>query len=330
MSILDLLLVLFSVGSLASPILRRQQPFLFDGDAPYSTDAATLAAALTCPNGVPTKAAPPVLLVHGTSTTGEESWGDGYVPALAAEGYTACYVTLPGRAMGDMQISSEYVAYGLHYISQLSGELKTAVISHSQGGPVTQWALQFFPSTKTVTNSFIPLSPDFDGINFLGSDLNKVCDGLGSLCQASLWQQSDGSKYYDALHAGNFEAQVPTTAIWSKTDGVVNPPKKNAKLPSGKAIAVQDLCPLRFVLHTSMTTDAAVFALALDALQNGGTGSLSRVVLGGLKACFKNSADNMNGSIADDIKSSFDELIDGYLLGSPRVAEEPPVMVYAL
>lgn len=30
----------------------------------------------------------------GTSTTGSETWGEGYVPALAANGYTACYVTL--------------------------------------------------------------------------------------------------------------------------------------------------------------------------------------------------------------------------------------------
>jgi len=30
----------------------------------------------------------------GTSTTGEETWGESYVPALAANGYTACYVTL--------------------------------------------------------------------------------------------------------------------------------------------------------------------------------------------------------------------------------------------
>jgi len=30
----------------------------------------------------------------GTSTTGQETWGEGYVPALSANGYTACYVTL--------------------------------------------------------------------------------------------------------------------------------------------------------------------------------------------------------------------------------------------
>lgn len=142
MSVIDLLLLIFSVHSLASPILRRTTPsFVFGGDAPYTVDPTTLAAALTCPNGNPTSASPAVLLVHGTGSTGEETWGQGYVPALLAQGYTACYVTLPGRAMGDMQVSSEYVAYGLHMISYLAGGAQTAVISHSQGGPDTQWAL---------------------------------------------------------------------------------------------------------------------------------------------------------------------------------------------
>ncbi|TKA72849.1 hypothetical protein B0A55_07698 [Friedmanniomyces simplex] len=226
-----------------------------------------------------------------------------------------------------MQVSSEYVAYGLHYISYLSGGLQTAVISHSQGGPDTQWALQFWPSTRTVTNSFIPLSPDFAGIDLLGSDLSKVC--VGDLCQASLWQQSDGSHYYTALHARNFQAQVPTTAIWSETDGVVNPPKKNAQLPSAGAIAVQDLCPLRIVPHTSMPTDAAAFALALDALKHGGSGSLMRVLPSALKVCFEDNADNMNVEVAVELQASLDDLINGFILGSPRVMEEPPVMPYA-
>lgn len=81
MSVIALLLFLFSVHSLASPILRRgSTSFAVAGDAPYTVSPATLAAALTCPNGNPTQSSPPVLLVHGTTSTGKESWGDGYVP----------------------------------------------------------------------------------------------------------------------------------------------------------------------------------------------------------------------------------------------------------
>ena len=199
----------------ASPITRRAAPtYDFDGDAPFSVDAETLAAALTCPRGNPTTAAPPVLLVHGTATTGAQSWEKGYVPALAANGYTPYYVTLPSRAMDDMQKSSEYVAYNLHYLSALSGGLKPAIISHSQGGPVSQWALQFWSSTRSIARAFVPLAPGFAGIDLAISDLSAICDLIN--CQPSLWQQSQGSNYYKALHAGDFRALVPTTSIWSK------------------------------------------------------------------------------------------------------------------
>ena len=80
MLILNLLLLIFSVHSLAAPILKRTPSFVFPGDAPYTVSAATLAAALTCPFGNPTNSTPPVLLVHGTGSTGSESWGEGYVP----------------------------------------------------------------------------------------------------------------------------------------------------------------------------------------------------------------------------------------------------------
>lgn len=87
MSVIDLLLLIlsFSVHSFAAPAWKRGvQNFVFSGDAPLTVNAATLAAALTCPNGNPSSKSPPVLLVHGTTSTGEESWGGGYVPVRTA------------------------------------------------------------------------------------------------------------------------------------------------------------------------------------------------------------------------------------------------------
>lgn len=97
MSLLNLILLIISISvlSFAAPTHRRGlSGFVFSGDAPFTVATATLAAALTCPNGNPSAKAPAVLLVHGTSSTGSETWGDGYVPALKAKGYTACYVNL--------------------------------------------------------------------------------------------------------------------------------------------------------------------------------------------------------------------------------------------
>jgi triacylglycerol lipase len=320
---------LFTVAS-ASPIARGTAPtYAFDGDAPFSVDAETLAAALTCPRGNPTTTAPPVLLVHGTATTGAQSWEKGYVPALAANGYTPCYVTLPSRAMDDMQKSSEYVAYSIHYLSALSGGLKPAIVSHSQGGPVSQWALQFWPSTRSVARAFVPLAPDFAGIDLAISDLSAICDLID--CQPSLWQQSEGSKYYKALHAGDFRALVPTTSIWSKVcyfaslltlyfanmvyqaDGVVTPSEKNADLPDAKVVSVGKLCPLRIVNHVYMTVDSAAFALALDALDHEGTASVSRLVPKVLSICARVQAKNMDPGQAFDLTALFKDFLDGFM-----------------
>jgi len=66
MSVVELLIFVFSAYALATPITKRQAPdFTYDGDAPFSVNAETLAASLTCPNGSPTSSSPPVLLVHG-------------------------------------------------------------------------------------------------------------------------------------------------------------------------------------------------------------------------------------------------------------------------
>ena len=213
--------------------------------------------------------------------------------------------------MGDMQVSSEYVAYGLHLISQLSGGLQTAVLSHSQGGPVTQWALRFWPSTQKVTRAFVALSPDFSGIELADSKLSDIC--VGDLCQASIWQQSSGSNYYDAMHADEFGESVPTTAIWSSSDGIVNPPEHNAQLPGAVVNSVQDLCPGRIVSHIFMTIDAAAYAFAIDALNNGGSASLSRVRSNSWTSCLKLNAPNTNVSVAKSLSSSFNDLIGGFM-----------------
>ena len=70
-------------------------PYAFPGDPAYGVDLPDLSKVLTCPNGNPSSASSkPVLLVHGTGSTGNETWGLGYVPALTAAGFTPCYIDL--------------------------------------------------------------------------------------------------------------------------------------------------------------------------------------------------------------------------------------------
>jgi triacylglycerol lipase len=143
------------------------------------------------------------------------------------------------------------------------------------------------------------------------SNLSKVC--VGDLCQECLWQQSNGSHYYAALQYSGFQALVSTTVIWTKTDGVVEPAQQNAALPGATVLSVQQLCPGRRTIHTQMTTDAAAYALALDALKHGGTASLSRVLPSVLTTCTRTEAKNMDETVAEDLLSDLDDLINGFL-----------------
>ena len=213
--------------------------------------------------------------------------------------------------MGNMQISAEYIAYSIHMISQLSGGAQTAIISHSQGGPDTQWALRFWPSTKGLVRAFVALSPDFAGIELANSKLSKIC--VGNLCQASIWQQSSGSKYYDAMHEDTFSEQVPTTSVWSAYDGVIMPPEENAQLPGAVVFSVQDLCPARLTNHITMTIDSVGFAFAMDALKNGGRASLSRVRASSWTGCFRVTAPHMSVSVVASLKALFDDLLNGFM-----------------
>lgn len=94
---------------------------------------------------------------------------------------------------------------------------------------------------------------------------------------------------------------------------MVTPPDKNAALPGAKVLQVSDLCPLRPVSHVFTTVDSAAFALALDALNNGGTASVARVLPKALKICTRVQAENMDSSAAFDLEAAFKNLIDGFM-----------------
>lgn len=89
-----LILLAFLACAFAAPTKRDVPSFVYPEDAPYSVDPDTLAAALTCPHGNPSAESPPILLVHGTGADGNQTWNYTYVPALLADGFTACYVDL--------------------------------------------------------------------------------------------------------------------------------------------------------------------------------------------------------------------------------------------
>ncbi|KAA8649542.1 uncharacterized protein ATNIH1004_002213 [Aspergillus tanneri] len=308
--------------------------FVFDGDAPYNIPADALRASLTCPNGTPNSNDKPVLLVHGTGSTGNESWGRGFVPALAETGMKACFTNL--RETEDTANSAlvAFLAADLFLLFSKSIYVgrPIAAIGHSQGSPNIQWALRFFPSTRNadVTRAFIAMSPDFAGVGFDG--IAAFCDIIDGVrfCTPSLWQQAAGSNFMKALNGGSHginRAYVPTTIVWSRTDEIVVPPYQNSRLSGAVMIAAQDLCPLRVVGHLLMTIDAAGFAIALDALNNDGHANVSRI---DESVCRNFLAPGMNPTLASLTEAGTNDIVKGFLLGGPKTKEEPALLPYAV
>ncbi|GAA6009593.1 hypothetical protein JCM10207_004117 [Rhodosporidiobolus poonsookiae] len=247
----------------------------------FSSPCSTYVSALTCPNGIQGKKNGAVLLVHGTGSTGAETWGDGpYLKLLPDEDFDVCYVDLPNRSIGDIQTSSEYVAHLIPYLAARSVTGKVGLVTHSQGGLNAQWALDFWPQGRMLVSSFVAIAPPFHG-TYLA---NPTCLVLGLVtggCNPSVIQQSVGSNFLKALNARGGNAFVPTTSIFTAYDDIVRPQliDSTSKLGGSKNIKVQDFCGAAYLNeHFGIPFAAYPYYLALDALKNKATADTSRVL----------------------------------------------------
>ncbi|KAB8349488.1 hypothetical protein FH972_023514 [Carpinus fangiana] len=292
-----LLSLLFAWGAFAAPIDSESKApsFIFAGDAPYGVDSDVLDSVMTCAQEITPNSKNAVLLIHGTGSTGSESWARSYAKSLPTAGYAACYIDLPDRALADAQVSAAYIAYNMHKLSRMAGGNAIAVMSHSQGGPDTQWALRFWPSTHGVVRAFVGLSPDLTGVT-RNSTISIACyttQAAPLVCEPSLWQQAVGSNFTTVLK-NDAAALVPTTLLWSETDTTVIPPEENASLPGATSYSVQKLCPEAVTDHVGMLFAAPTFAYAVDALDHGGRASFDRVKPDADKLCYTLYAPGLN------------------------------------
>lgn len=62
-----------------------------------------------------------------------------------------------------------------------------------------------------------------------------------------------------------------------------------------------------------MTISSAAYALALDALNNNGVASMSRVRRNMFSICFRVAAKGMNASLIKDLESLLENLVKGFL-----------------
>ncbi|MDQ5816414.1 MAG: lipase family protein [Actinomycetota bacterium] len=261
-------LAIATVGALlgatlaVAPVAAQEWP----GDAPYRVSDSKLKGALACRGGMDrldgNGRKQPVLLVHGTGIDRRESWGWNYWDVLHRRGFEVCWVQLPGRALGDAQRSSEFVARAYSTIHRRAGE-KVDVLGHSQGGLEPRWAIKWFRSGRHVADYISLATPNHGTVV---ADASAEGDG----CFPSCWQMRTVASFIEAL---NRDEETPGpihyTNIYSDTDELVQP-SGTSDLAGGSNIRIQDICPGRPVDHANILGDYLTFKLVMDALTQPG------------------------------------------------------------
>ncbi len=241
------------------------------GDPPFSVDQALLRRSVDCSaQFTHLDVHEPVLLVHGTSITAEESWSWNYAENLPAQGFDVCWVHIPNRALSDQQLSAEYVVYAIQLMRARSGDRKIDVIGHSQGALLPRWALRWWPSLQDMVDDFVPLAAPAHG----ASGADTLCP---TSCAPAVQQMKSGSRYLQALNSvDETPGPVDYTSIYSMADELVQP-FDSPPLAGGTNILVQDVCPARPVHHAGAVYDAVVYQIALDALTHPGGADVTRL-----------------------------------------------------
>lgn len=309
--ILVLLATLLAGGALAPTA---------SADPTLGTSRSKLDASVSCPTRFVHRDHDPVLLVHGTAVLPEENWGWNYASVLPGMGFDVCLVRLPERALGDIQVSAEYVVNAIRTVATVSGR-RVDVVGHSQGGMLPRWALKFWPGLRRLVDDYVALAPPHYGA--YGADL--LCP---STCAPAAQQMKTSSEFMKALNHGSPSlGRVEWTNIYSLYDELVQPviPEPTAAVEGATNILVQDVCPGRPLHHMGFVHDAVVFALTIDALTHPGPADVERF---DAATCAQANAPGIT-PVAAAAGNAYGYGNAYLAFGSHEAGEEPTVRPYA-
>lgn len=296
-------------------------------DPPYSVDLDTLDAALDCDEFTHPDTEP-VLLVHGTGTSGHEQWDWNYGILLRETGHDVCVVTYPDRGLGDQQISAEYIARAIQRIHAESGR-KVDMVGHSQGASMPRWAVKWWPSVQEALDDFVLLAGPVHGTSVAGG-------ALPTGQPPAFFQFSPSSSFVRVLNEGDeTPGDVDYTSIYTRYDELVQPvDPPTAALDPGldnprvANILLQDICPGNLAEHLTIgTVDRLTQILTLDALDNDGPTDVGRVGVDPLLCALEGLylvPDTFVNLLTQFERSAADGIPDFEL-----VTEEPPLRDYA-
>jgi hypothetical protein len=313
-------------------------------DAPYSLTEDALRKVIFIPSSFTYGAKRPVIMLPGTGSYGGSTYANNLRKLLTGKSFAdPVWLNVPNALLNDAQLSAEYIAYAINYISAISKRKDLAIISWSQGGLDTQWAFKYWPSTRKVVTDFLPVSPDFKGTVLA----NALCvasssdNALNPLCPPSVVQQEATSNFVRVLRLqGGDSAYVPTTSFYSGFfDEIVEPQQgtgASAFMNTANGVAatnheVQRVCSGQpgggFYGHAQMLAHPLTYALIVDALTHDGPGDLNRIDV--KSVCNNLIAPGLD--LDDYIATSGLIPIAGVLLLASRqkIRVEPPLKAYA-
>jgi len=306
-------------------------------DAPYDLTEAQLRSVIRIPYDFTYGRKPPVILVPGTGSTGYLTFAGNFLETLSNVNYAdPVWLQIPHFMLDDAQVNAEYVAYAINYISSITSR-NTSIIAWSQGNLGSQWALKYWPSTRSKVSDLVSISPDFHGTVLAAA----VCTPLVGGCPPAFIQQVYTSNFITTLRAGGGDsAYVPTTTVYSETDEIVQPQQGTAASAfildaRGVGVSNTDIqltCPGRpaggVVTHEGALANALSYALAVDALKQPGPGSLARINVAAV--CAQVIAPGLGLDDFIETESNIITAALSFLLYQPKVIVEPPIKAYAL
>jgi triacylglycerol lipase len=285
-----------------------------------------LRGALTCDRSLAHARKDPVLLIHGTFADSAINWSWNYAKTLPTTGRRVCWVDLPDKAAGDIQVSAQYVVFAIRQMARRSHR-QVAIISHSQGGLEARWALRWWPSLRPDVSDAVLLVPPNHGAIYPDS----ACT-LPRSCAASLYQMMTHSKFLAALdRGGDAIGKVPFTSIATRADTIFVGPPQAALKPAGpttRNFVLQDLCPNDAAQHNDLPFDGPAYQIVLDALDHRGPASARR--LEPASVCKGDTMPGVDRADAEARLAAYTGTLVA-LLGptGPKAAGEPALAAYA-
>lgn len=227
-----------------------------------------LEAAFECPQDPAAGSKTPIMFVSGTASTGAQGYSL-LQGAFERYGHPVCYVTFPDLTTADIQVSVQYLVYGLRQEYALAGR-KVAIYGISQGGLISRFALTYWPDLRDKVGDLFSAAGTQHG-----TDIDF--GGCGSGCAPAIWQQVAGSDLLRALNSQPDETpgRVSYTTVRTRMDELVQPqggPHPTSSLDGARNILIQKVCPGRVTGHLGAIVNSVSFAAFTDAVARRGKG----------------------------------------------------------